>query len=86
MNAPVKELNLAPAEWMPADLADILTSGFTGAMLAKMLHHHFPRATRRELYCAFGIATALWSADLTIAQAEIDLLRQNGALLPGEAA
>jgi hypothetical protein len=76
MNKPVKELNLAQAEWAPADMADLLTSGFTGVTLARMLDHHFPRATRDEVYMACGLAASLWAADLTIAEMEASMLRR----------
>jgi hypothetical protein len=64
--------------YAPAEIADLLTSGFTGMELAKRLHAHFPGATRGDVYMACGLAACLWAADLTISEMENSLLRKQG--------
>jgi hypothetical protein len=36
--------------FVPSDMADLLTSGWSGVELDKLLHHHFPRARRGDVY------------------------------------
>lgn len=75
----------APDRFPASDIADLIASGYAGAMLAKLLHAHFPAAPRGDVYLAIGLAVAILQADLTAAQMETRLLRQHGARLPGGA-
>jgi hypothetical protein len=60
---------------VPSDIADLLTSGWTGGELEKRLHAYFPNARRGDVYFAIGIAACLWKADLAIAELETRMLR-----------
>ncbi|HEY1749741.1 MAG TPA: hypothetical protein VGG29_00645 [Caulobacteraceae bacterium] len=51
-------------------IADLLTSGYTGVLLSKMLHHHFPSAGRADVYLACGFAMAIAQADIRAAVME----------------
>lgn len=66
--------------WSPgADIADcIVSSGFSGMVLARTLHHHFPDAKRGDVYHGVGVAIALLQADLALAEMHIDILRRAG--------
>jgi hypothetical protein len=73
MNSPVLH---SADRFVPADMADLISSGWSGAELERMLHAYFPRAQRGEVYTAVGVAIALLKADLALAELEARILRQ----------
>jgi regulator of protease activity HflC (stomatin/prohibitin superfamily) len=59
-------------------MADCIASGLAGRALTDALSHHFPDAKRADTYLAVGLALALLQADLTLAEMEMSLLRNEG--------
>ena len=57
-------------------IADCIYSGLAGQKLTDTLRHHFPAAKRDDVYLAIGLASALFHADLTIAQMELAALKK----------
>ena len=62
-----------------AAMADCITSGLAGLPLVEALNAHFAHARRGDVYLAIGLAVAVLQADLVIAHAELDMLRNGGA-------
>lgn len=56
-------------------MADCISSGLSGMALVQALRHHFPAAKRDEVYLAIGTAVAILQADLTLAEMELAVLR-----------
>jgi hypothetical protein len=61
---------------MPEAMADLMSSGYSGMTLVRMLHAYFPTAGRADTYFAVGTAIALLHADLTVAEIELKRLRE----------
>jgi len=58
------------------DMTDAMTSGLSGAALARCLGYHFPNTPRADVYMHVGAAIALLQADLTLAEIECKALRK----------
>jgi len=73
------ELDRQAAEMPAVAMAEIIAGGLCGVTLSNALHTHFPDARRADVYLAIALGVARLQADATIAQMEVDLLRQEGA-------
>ncbi len=73
-----RESNSEDRGWdLPAKaIADCINSGLAGQKLTDTLRHHFPAAKRDDVYLAIGLASALFHADLMIAQMELAALKR----------
>jgi hypothetical protein len=65
-----------PLAFAPADMADLLTSGWSGPDLVKLLHQHFPQISRGEAFSACALAASLWHADQLMLTLELAALRR----------
>jgi hypothetical protein len=72
---PAANLN-GPDRFTPADMADLIVSGWSGGELERRLWAYFPKARRGEVYIAISVAAALFKADLAIAELEAEILRR----------
>ena len=65
-----------PVFLAPFAMADCMSSGLFGMKLTKALQRHFPSSRREDVYLAIGMAVAIYEADLTMAEIEIEALRR----------
>ena len=72
----------APDRFVPADVADLIVSGYGGDKLARLLHDYFPAAARGDVYLGIGLAVLILQANVADARMEARILRQHGARLP----
>lgn len=75
--------DVAPHPFPPAEIANCIVSGISGMTLTRTLQHHFPEASRADVYFAIGLAVAILQADaailrsdLVFAEIELDMLRR----------
>jgi len=62
-----------------AEFADVLVSGLTGRQLYSYICERFPTISRFDCFLGIALASALWEADLVIAEGEVEAAKARSA-------